>query len=63
MLRIRFILIRIRILFRIRPEIEKKKTFFITFFLLITQKMIYFYMNIENLVQNEKNYVFFMYLR
>ena len=52
--RIRFAETRIRILLWIRPKIEEIPTFLITFFLLITQKMIYYYINIENIDSYEK---------
>ena len=38
---------------RIRPKLEKVLPFFRIFFL-ITQKMIYYYINIENINSNEK---------
>ena len=62
---IRFVEKLIRILLRIRPKIEEIPTFFITFFLLITQKIIYYCMNIENFNSNEKNLNndLFMYLQ
>ena len=51
-----FHVIRIRILLRIRPKIEEMPTFFYNFFLLITQKIIYYNINIENINSNEKKF-------
>ena len=50
---IRFVETRLRIMLQIRPKIEKKNYFY-NFFILITHKMIYYYINLENINSNEK---------